>query len=1398
MAPLFNFEFSRFLIQVGGLDPFENRGLGGALDEQGFLLEEGYLGFVNDMDWGYLDPPNRPIPLSSIFDTGRMTLLQGEYGSGKSWAIEWLAKTLTPTEERWRLRLGRDDSDAIDIVDDIKDAIEGSASPPGLERPWRLVIDGLDETDIASRIIRRIHLLGENIQVVMAGRPYAFSADIRARLRRYFGEHEIAVLMLAPLRRSDIRLAARSSGVDPDAFLRVLSQHRLIHLATKPLTLAGILNRFKEGRIPANRWEAFEMECRALLREHDRTVDFPEDLRFQVGTTMAAIMRLSGRDVIHMGEGDIPPRPGIRLAQVSGGEGVTISTIKSVLGTGLFRHQGDERSEWEQPSLLDFMAAVHLQKLNLPRRALRQLLMNRSAGDEVLPPPLIGVARWLASCNRDIAQIMLRQDPIALLDSADILSNETRLRLVDRLFCADLQPWWQKLRWDLSHSKNLAYLACPGLADRLRPMLQNADIAARLLALDIACQAQPIDLGPDLEAIATNPSRTPEERILAVSFWFGHEDVPCSLLGILEEGNLNDELRGAVLRATWSQHLNKPEVFKYLPQIRKRDEGSQLREFFSQDLLPFVAQCSLEVIEPNKIVFLNEAAAWLMTDPERWVGQRASRFEDLETVILSSILLRLEHLNLPPTFTQFLESWLKSGRRFLDERSWRGHCYQFATQAGFYAQLAARPATRHAAIRYLLAAEAATTPYHLLRLGFLAPDEADVLVFLDQLAGIPAERGVEFAGYLPALFDASDPIPDSSVHLKKMVESWQAAGGDLQIATAVVAAIQRREEARMTEHDTPDPPTPERQRLEPTISEQIQSLVDTGNLSPDVWDKVAYLLAFNEFGESSDEGNKDRRFSLDVTAGPSWGALPPDLRERLIEIAMLYLREATIGYRFTIEQFNTLARIKALVLIQKLEPGCLGDVLEFVWGEIIPESLAATVWSEVSPSLPLLRDLVDEAARRAPGPVSDALLALIDHESDNILPQYLRFVAPSVSEVAGPKLLTFLRERGWPGIGSAGPEEISEHQQIAPSKISAIVGAFAEFVPAIKNWALEAALADIWSKAEHGALAAICLEKDPILAWQSVFHRMRADEGFAEQVLRHGYSWRETDAWWVLLKLEQLEEFLQWLIGKFPPDTDPIHRGVFSPNFRDEMVSLRSNVFRHLMAWEDPAATTAMERLATQFPQYAHLRVAVAEMQERDRIASWEPPDTGEIVRLLDDPSARMIRSNDELLAVVMDCLDDLGRELHADGMLPLLYGTDGNGNPDQSKLLREEHISALIAHELRQRLERLGAGIHREVQVNRANRTDLWIQVANQGQRREPRNLIIEAKKASNEEIRTALPNQLIERYMKPRGVTHGVYLIFQDRELGTIEATLQGQVEVARAEGINVAVHVIDIRNP
>ncbi|MNL34710.1 hypothetical protein D3C87_1566950 [compost metagenome] len=95
-----------------------------------------------------------------------------------------------------------------------------------------------------------------------------------------------------------------------------------------------------------------------------------------------------------------------------------------------------------------------------------------------------------------------------------------------------------------------------------------------------------------------------------------------------------------------------------------------------------------------------------------------------------------------------------------------------------------------------------------------------------------------------------------------------------------------------------------------------------------------------------------------------------------------------------------------------LIPERLAEVPESVWGTVLPELLAATAWSDVSPSLPLLRDLLIEAVSRAPGLVSDALLAVINHESDNILPQYLRFVAPYVSEVAGQQLLALLRDRG--------------------------------------------------------------------------------------------------------------------------------------------------------------------------------------------------------------------------------------------------------------------------------------------------------------------------------------------------------------------------------------------------
>ncbi len=78
------------------------------------------------------------------------------------------------------------------------------------------------------------------------------------------------------------------------------------------------------------------------------------------------------------------------------------------------------------------------------------------------------------------------------------------------------------------------------------------------------------------------------------------------------------------------------------------------------------------------------------------------------------------------------------------------------------------------------------------------------------------------------------------------------------------------------------------------------------------------------------------------------------------------------------------------------------------------------------------------------------------------------------------------------------------------------------------------------------------------------------------------------------------------------------------------------------------------------------------------------------------------------------------------------------------------------------------GIIINREVRINvvgrEYDRTDLQIEavtVDQKGQDIHVITVIVEVKKSSNAELFTAMTTQLVERYLKGKGLTHGIYLV-------------------------------------
>jgi hypothetical protein len=270
-----------------------------------------------------------------------------------------------------------------------------------------------------------------------------------------------------------------------------------------------------------------------------------------------------------------------------------------------------------------------------------------------------------------------------------------------------------------------------------------------------------------------------------------------------------------------------------------------------------------------------------------------------------------------------------------------------------------------------------------------------------------------------------------------------------------------------------------------------------------------------------------------------------------------------------------------------------------------------------------------------------------------------------------------------------------------------------------------------------------------------------ADNDPAQRVLLSRLTDRSESGWDAALEPTELAQLFGLLDRLFPRDLDAPEERFFHMTIEMQASIWRGHILERLVARGSSEAVAVIAQLEAQFDENGWIRRMRHRAQEELRRAVWAPPEPDAIVRMGSDDRRRHVPDAPALRRLVMEALNEISVEMRGTNALAsFLWNTKPHRLPKD-----ENEISNMLVTWLRGRIEGDKAIINREVQVNprtaqSADRTDILVQATSPGGT--PSSVVIEVKGAWNDDVMTAMDEQLAAKYLKPDLTDQGIYLVF------------------------------------
>ncbi len=1152
-------------------------------------------GFLVDPDGEYAKYyPTDVVDFDSISKTPCLVLL-GEPGMGKTTALR---------DEFDRTKKAVAGTDDVALCFDLRDY----SSDERLERKvfghealqrWQLgehalhlFFDSLDEGLLRIDNISRVLLMElerlprKRLKLRIASRPADWPSTLEKGLMRLWSEENTRVFELAPLRKVDAIEAATISEIsDPKSFVGQVIRKDVVPLAFKPVTLEFLLAAFKkDGVLPDSRVDLYLEGCRRLCEESSlERRDSPKGKgeltagqRLGIASRFAAVTQFSNRSTIWTGLAQgLEPEDLFLESLIGGSEGrladyaaVDLSALREVLDTGLFSPRGLSRHAWRHQTFAEYLAAYYLKTRKVPLERVRSLIQHPDGSGKIVPQ-LRETALWLAGMSSEVFHLIVQCDPEVLLGSD--IANATsadRANLARRLL-ESLESG--TILWSWEWRRNLAGLNNPELSSIVQPYLRDKSRCqeARLTAIDFVRSCGLTAVVDELVALALDTSETIRIRVpcAASVVDIGTAEHKASfrplVLGMGAD-DLQDDLKGYGLLATWPAHITAIELLSALTQPKDENYYGGYQKFLDS-----------EIVGQFKAEDIPAAVIWSRQNPGG--HHRTDKISELSAKTLERAI---DFVDTPGVADQLAAALFERMSTFTDRARITGRLSKSGNQqrrAVARAMFSMAVADRYGASTLIQACEIRAYDIGWLLDELSLEASVDLRRFISEVIAhvVRPEDINEFDAIWTAAFTDTD--------LRSAIEPMVRA-----VVLGSPEAVRMKENhERLLSYESPQT-IPE----DPPLSQSLSELFAKD--TPDVFFHVVRLLRTRK----GDAGIGEPL--------PGWAELDDGFRQQILDSAREYLKSRHSGPagawgKNGKSSYAMLAGYSALRLLVLESADSLDRLTDGDWQFWTPIVVTSHV---TGADIQARSDLLARAYQRAGDVFRSTLDVMIVSEDQK--DGYV-FVVNNIDTLWDDQIAAILREKLTMGGLKPGSFKVVLGALLKNNDVEAKLFA--------RHLATSAIPAEGDDRSRTVRATVELISHDPN-EWKTVWPVVQADQAFGTEVLQLVASEHEYTSFANVIDEGEVADICLWMAmrGFEKEPEDPNNPGLVTP--RIALSHWWNILVKSLTDRGTVAACHALQRVIEALPQYPGLNRNLKDAEEKLRRSTWIPTTLEDIIAL--------------------------------------------------------------------------------------------------------------------------------------------------------------------------------------